>query len=127
MNELAKRQLNLLVHLAGIDGKFEKSEHELLNQFIKEKGLRANSLDQKTYPVRFSDFSKSEGKAELLYWALKLMHADAVVHPKEILFCEHLAIKLGYTKEIVFAYSKGLLSEYSVFKKKATDFLDTAR
>lgn len=121
MNLLDKKQLNLLVHLARVDGKFENSERELLLSFVKMKGLDKKAL-RNNEPIDLSDFTQTPNKVELLHWALKVMHADKVIHPKEIVFCRKLAIKLGFREEIIEHFRFQALPEYDNFAKEAKQF-----
>ena len=115
MNALDKKKLNLLVHLAKADGRFDSTERELLKIFIKEKGLSENLLDE-DHPMHDNLGENIESKIELLYWALKVMHADGVVHDKEILFCQNLAAKLNFKEEIIKTYVTPPLPPYEEFE-----------
>jgi uncharacterized tellurite resistance protein B-like protein len=118
MHTLEKKQLNLLVHLAKVDGKFAKSEKELLQSFIREKKLDPQSLDFGEGPLNLDDFADTENKIELLYWALRVMHADGVIHEDEARFCKQLAIQLGLNQTIVDWATMGSLPEFKAFKEK---------
>ena len=117
MQALDKRKLNLLLHLAKVDGKFTKSEKELLQQFATEKSLDTGILETEELPMRFSEFTEQGAKVELLYWALKLVHADGIIHEKEMLFCRNLAMRLNFKEEIVSFYLENPIPEYSVFEQ----------
>ena len=124
MNTLDKRKLNLLVHLAKVDGRFDHSEQELLKTFIREKGLSENLLEAEEQPIHFQEGDPQEHRTELLYWALKLMHADGVVHPREITFCENLADQLRFKKEIVSSFVEGPVPSYNIFEDTAKQFMN---
>jgi tellurite resistance protein len=111
--------------LAKVDGKFEKSEQKLLHLFLKEKGLEETMLEEEEQPMRLTDFAHSDSKTELLYWALRVMHADGVLHAKEILFCENLAEKLGYQREIISCYVQGPMPPFEEFEKDLRNFWST--
>jgi uncharacterized membrane protein YebE (DUF533 family) len=101
MNVLAKKQLNLLIHLAKADGKFDKTERDLLQGFVKEKDLPENTLDEPEHPMEFIDLAEASGKVGLLYWAIRLMQADQVMHKKEVLFCKNFAEKLKISEKVI--------------------------
>jgi uncharacterized tellurite resistance protein B-like protein len=122
MNTLEKRKLNLLVHLAHADGKFEKSEKELLRSFECEKRLAESHLHPEGEPLQLSDFTNANDKIELLYWALRMIQADKIVHEKEIIFCKHLASKLHFKPEIIDRFAHGVLPEYVPFEKEVKSF-----
>jgi uncharacterized tellurite resistance protein B-like protein len=115
MNLLEKKRLNLLVHLAKADGRFTKSEHALLLHFAQQKGLAPEGVAATEEPLHISDFTDAHDKLEILHWALRMMHADAVVHEKEIAFCRQLATKMGLREEIVTHYATRPLPEFATF------------
>jgi len=117
MNVLEKRKLNLLVHLAKVDGRFEKSEQELLKSFIQEKGLSASSTNGE-YPIKFSDFTHSNEKIELLYWALRMIQVDEVIHEKELSFCRSLALKLNFKPGVIDRFAHNPLPSFEEFERE---------
>lgn len=119
MNVLEKRKLNLLVHLAKVDGRFEKSEQELLKSFIREKGLTTSSINEQQ-PIKFSDFIHSNEKIELLYWSLRLIQADEVIHEKELLFCRNLALKLNFKPEVIDRFAHNPLPSFVDFDREVS-------
>ena len=122
MQTLEKRKLNLLVHLAKVDGRFEKSEQELLKLFVREKGLDESQLHDEEHPIKLSDFTHSGEKIELLHWALRLIQADKIIHDKEVLFCKNLASKLNFKPEIIDHYAHSSLPEYAAFEHEVKSF-----
>jgi uncharacterized tellurite resistance protein B-like protein len=117
MNTLEKRKLNLLVHLAHADGKFEKSEKELLRLFEKEKKLSA-SEHTNDHPLELSDFTHANDKIELLFWALRMMQADKIIHEQEVVFCKHLAAKLNFKSEVIDHYANQALPSFAEFESE---------
>ncbi len=117
MNEIDRRKLNLLLHLARVDGKFVNSERRLLRQFIEEKGLGIKSLDVDGSQVSFNELGVGyEAKIELLFWAFRLVQADEVIHEKEILFCRNMARKLNFKEEIVNHFINDPLPDFKTFE-----------
>ena len=123
MNLLEKKQLNLLAHLARVDGKFENAERELLQVFMKKKGLNKDAL-RDNRPVDINYFAKSNNKTELLHWALRMMHADGIVHTREIAFCKNLAIKLGFQEEIIEYFTSHRVPEFTAFERRIKAILE---
>ena len=115
MNTLAKKKLNLLLHLAKVDGKYDKSEKALLHLFAKKEGVM--NVESKE-PIKFNEFGNTESKIELLYWALQLVQIDKVIHEKEIQFCKDVALKLGFKEDIVKYFVYGRLPEFNFFEKE---------
>lgn len=122
MNTLERKKFNMLVHLAKADGKFEKSEKDLLKLFLSEKGLDESQLYKEEQPMNFNDFTDADAKVELLYWAIKLIQADQVIHEKEILFCKNLALKLKFKEEIIDQYAHSTLPDYARFEQEIKKF-----
>ncbi|MDN5212713.1 hypothetical protein QQ020_11675 [Fulvivirgaceae bacterium BMA12] len=106
MNEYTKRKLNLLIHLAKIDGKFHKAERALLEEFVIEEGFNVKDFrilvaaGEQTHDVHLID-----DKKEMLFLAIKLMKADHIIDKRELEFCKEIATKLGYDSGAVEAYA----------------------
>lgn len=122
MNALEKKQLNLLVHLAKVDGKFEKSEKELLKLFMAQKRLDQNYSLEAHQPVDFSDLTGANEKIELLYWALRMIQADKIIHDKEILFCKKIASKLNFKTECIDHYAHKPLPSFEIFEEEIEEY-----
>jgi uncharacterized membrane protein YebE (DUF533 family) len=119
MNEIDKRKLNLLVHLARVDGKYDKSERRLLQQFVMEKGLDTKLLNGKGECDPGHNFlTEPDAKIELLYWAIRLIQADQVIHNKELAFGKSLASKLNFKDEIVAYYANTPLGDFGSFQQE---------
>jgi len=117
MNEVDKRKLNLLVHLAKVDGKYSKSERKLLQQFIAEKGLSYDLLEEGGDTDFDKDsFTEVDTKIELLYWMIRTIQADHIVHEKELTVGCNLASKLNFKKEIVAYYANKPMGDYKLFQ-----------
>ncbi len=93
MNAVLKRKLNLLVHLARIDGNFHKSERDIIMSIVNDMQA-INAVPADSDP--FAGIDDAEDRDEILYLALKLAHADAKVTEEELEFCRTLAVRLGY-------------------------------
>lgn len=123
MNEIDKRKLNMLVHLAKVDGKFAKSERSLLHQFVKEKGLQETMLDGEGESLPYSEIkADTNGKIDLLFWVLRLIKADDVIHDKELIYARSLAIKLNFKEEIITHFITKPLPDYDKFENEVNRF-----
>jgi uncharacterized membrane protein YebE (DUF533 family) len=123
MKVLAKKQLNLLIHLAKADGKFDKTERDLLQGFIKEMDLPENALAEPEHAMELIELGEASGKAALLYWAIRLMHADRVIHNNEVLFCKNLAENLNISDKVIDYYLNNPLPRVSDFKNNLTKYI----
>jgi PAS domain S-box-containing protein len=115
MNKLLRKKLNVLIHLAKIDGKFDDREKKFLHKLLEENGYRPEQLeDHKTHIIP-DDMTSLKGREELLYWVIKLMHADGVIHPSEVSYCKKVAQQLGFNPEIIDNYTHTALPSFSEF------------
>lgn len=121
MEELLRKKINLLVHLARIDGKMDHSEQEMLRQILKDHRIEEFDWNSAT-PSNVNDFKNAPSKAEVLYLALRMVHADGILHPDEVAYCKALAVKLNYKTEVVDFFSSNELGSISDFKKRISTF-----
>lgn len=126
MEEVIRKKLNLLVHLAKIDGNFDATEKEILESLLKEAGLDRDKVFGDSASVNLNDFIGSPSRADILYWAMRIIKADGHVHPDEAAYCKALAVKLQYKPDIVEYYSINELGDPSTFKKRAAVFASSS-
>ena len=123
MNEILRKKLNLLVHLANVDGNFEESEREVLTSMLKEAGEPNMKYSESVGHVGLDDFTDSKiSKHDILYWALRLIKADGIIHADEAAYCKALAVKLNYKPEVVDFFVTNELGSRQEFKKKSLEF-----
>ncbi len=120
MDEVTRKKLNLLVHLAKIDGRFDEAEKEVLNNLLTETGLSASMITNKVQPIDLNDFKEVPTKTDILYWSLRIIKADGIIHPDEAAYCKALAVKLNYKPEVVDHFTTHELGE-------RPDFIAAAR
>ncbi len=107
MNRLLTKKINLLLHLAKVDGCFDGSERVLLTSFLKENSLEETYLEQHTHEaVDLLGLVKIVDKSELLFWVLKMIYADGKLHPAEIAYSEVIAKQLGFNNAIITHFPK---------------------
>ncbi len=118
-----KQKLNLLIHLAKVDGKFHKAEKALLREFVDQEGFDAEDFRLlETAEEEIGDFHLIDDKKEMLFLALKLIHADEVIDKKEVTFCKEIAAKLGYNSAAIDQYAYRELNR-ETFDKTIDDWL----
>jgi len=123
MDVFTKRKMNVLIHLAKIDGDFHKSERKLIQEIIEEKGFDAKDFHLvEENGNSLADIDTIDDKGEMLYLALKLIQADDIIRDEEVIFCKQLAEKLSYKPEVVdhFAYKE--LPDRAEFDKNLTNW-----
>ncbi|MDN5212702.1 hypothetical protein QQ020_11620 [Fulvivirgaceae bacterium BMA12] len=119
----SKRKLNLLVHLARIDGKFHRAEKALLREFVNKEGLDVDDFHLlEMADEEIGDFHLIDDKKEMLFLALKLIQADDVIDKKEFTFCKEIAAKLGYNSLVIDQHAYRELDR-ETFDKTVNDWL----
>lgn len=123
MDKLLYRKINLLVHLAHVDGKFDAAEKDFLHSILEEKGLHAAYLEQHVAQgVNLKDLSEIPGKTELLYWVLKLIHADGQLHQAELSYAKVVARQLGFKEVVIDRYKTKPVKTLVDFEKDVKTF-----
>jgi len=121
MNVILKMQLNVLVHLAMADGEISKEEMECLQTIAGNHGIEAAELQELIrYPRPMESLGalSNDAKFEYLYSIVQLMNADQEVDKREIHFCQNLALRLGYYKEVVDELWSELLNNKDLINNK---------
>lgn len=121
MDQLLHKQLNLLAHLAKIDGKFHQSERTLLQSLLEERGLIDRFIEERP-AFNLSELGEVHNKKELLYWSLKMIQADGVIHPDERAYCKMLALKFGFQSESIDAFAEHFAMSYLDFANAVEKF-----
>lgn len=117
MDALLRKKINLLVHLAKIDGKLDQSEQDMLLQILKEHQMDEFDWNAKT-AVDLNDFKNAPSKAEVLYLALRMVRADGIIHPDEVAYCKALSIKLDFDPALIDRYTNHEFPTLAAFKQE---------
>ena len=120
MDALLRKKINLLVHLAHIDGKLDQSEQELLEKLLVDHHHKIDLT--KAEAIDLNDFRTVSSKADILYWALRLIKVDGAIHPDEAAYCKALAVKLNYNAEVVDHFIQQDMGEPGDFKSKISRY-----
>jgi len=121
MDDVLKKKINLLVHLAHADGHFHATEKKFLQKLLQDNGVKKFEM-RKSSDMREIDVSSIYEKEELLYRALQLIKADGEVHPDEVAYCKALAIKLKFLPSLIDEYIKNDLPALELFMIEASGF-----
>jgi hypothetical protein len=112
------KKINLLLYLAKVDDHFAESEKSLLQTILRENGLELSYLQEHRQEiVDLEEIKNLPGKSELLFWALKLIHADHRLHPAEIFYCKVIAYQLGFKPEVIGFFSANPLQSLEEFEQ----------
>lgn len=114
---MIKRQLNILIQLATIDGSLATKERKLIEHFAKVNNFDDDQIKELlNSPEPIGDLNNltEDERFEYLYMIIQLMKIDGQVFKSEIVFCEDLAEKLGYKRKVVAELSKNIYSDPSI-------------
>src|SRR5688572_31148900 len=129
-----KAELNVLINLAASDKNVAERESKLIHSIGKANGISKEEVDQllkNPKPITNIQTLTIDEKFEHLYYLIQLMKMDGQVFRSEIVFCEHIAEKLGFRKGVVAEVSQHVYSDPTItadrdmVKTKAMKFLKT--
>lgn len=112
-----KSKLSVLVQLANIDGDFAGEEKDLIYMIAKANGIskdEVNNMIENPEPLPPLSTISDEDKFEYLYHLVQLMKIDSQVYLSEIKYCEELAEKLGFRKNVIADLSAKIYSDPSI-------------
>ena len=127
-----KAELNVLINRAASDKKVADRESKLIQTIAKANGITKEEVDQmlsNPQPIGNINSLTNDEKFEHLYFLIQLMKMDGQVFRSEIVFCEHIAEKLGFKKAVVAEVSQHVYSDPSItadrdmVKQKAVKYL----
>ena len=127
-----KAELNVLINLAASDRKVADRESKLIRLIATANGIGKEEVDQMLQspkPIGNIDSLTNDEKFEHLYFLIQLMKMDGQVFRSEIVFCEHIADKLGFKKSVIGEISQHVYSDPTItadrdmIKQKAIKFL----
>lgn len=124
MEDVLKKKINLLVHLAKADGHFHLAERKFLEELLTKHKVSGYELTRTLQ--KNPEFAETEGMVEkelLLYWAFQLIKADGEIHADEVAYCKALAIKLGFQSTIVDFYKDQDLPSLDNFISEVAKYL----
>ena len=104
MDIVTKKKLNILIQLAKADHDFAAVERDLIFQIARENNYpddQVSILIDNPEPIGTLGALSDKQKEEYLLSSVELVMADHRVMESEILFTQHIAIKLGYFKNVV--------------------------
>jgi uncharacterized membrane protein YebE (DUF533 family) len=127
-----RAELNVLINLAASDRNVAEKESKLIHTIGKANGISTDEINEmlkNPRPIEGLHTLTNDQKFEHLYYLIQLMKMDGQVFRSEIVFCEQIAEKLGYKKNVVGEISQHVYSDPSItadrdmIKKKAEKFL----
>lgn len=114
---MIKEQLNILINLAASDKLIEEREAKTIHMIGKAGGLSRDEVEEMMkHPKPIGEiltFSEDQKFANL-YQLIQLMKSDGQVFKSEINFCEAIAERLGYKKEVISELASKIYSDPSI-------------
>jgi hypothetical protein len=121
ISDITKKKLNLLVHLAKIDGRYDASEKKVLQEMLAEN--RISGFDEhRASAVLPSEFQDELKREEILYWTIKMITADNIVHSDELAYSKALAINLGFKPGLVDFLLQEPITTLELFTARVQDW-----
>ncbi len=112
-----KAKLSVLVQLANIDGDFAGEERDLIYMIGKANGVSENEINnmvENPEPLPPLSTQTEEDKFEYLFHLVQLMKIDSQVYLSEIKFCEELAEKIGFKRNVISQLSSRIYSDPAI-------------
>lgn len=112
-----KSKLSVLVQLANIDGEFAGEEKELIYMIGKANNVSKEEIDnmvENPEPLPPLSTMTDEDKFEYLFHLVQLMKIDSQVYLSEIKFCEELAEKIGFKRNVISELSSRIYSDPAI-------------
>ena len=112
-----RSKLSSLVQLANIDGDFAGEEKQMIYMIAKANGItedEVNSYIENPEPLPPVSTMTDDDKFEYLFHLVQLMKIDSQVYLSEIKYCEELAEKLGFKKNVISELSARIYSDPSI-------------
>ena len=112
-----KSKLSLLLQLANVDGDFAEEEKELIYTIGKANGIaedEINKIAENPEPIPQVSTMSQDDKFEYLFHLVQLMKIDNDVYLSEVRFCEELAEKLGFRRNVISELSSRIYSDPTI-------------
>ena len=106
VDAILKKKLNILIRLASVDGAFVPKEKQFIRNICERHGLDREAVEEvmaNPEPIGSLGAISYKTNVEYLTEILFLMLVDGKVLQSEILFCEDMGLRLGYTKKSIDA------------------------
>ena len=106
VDAILKKKLNILVRLASVDGAFVPKEKQFIREICERHGLDRKAVEEvmaNPEPIGSLGAISYQTNVQYLTEILLLMLVDGKVLQSEVLFCEDMGLRLGYTKKSIDA------------------------
>jgi uncharacterized HAD superfamily protein len=121
MDIVTRKQINILIRLAMADKKVTKEERKMIFDLATEKNFPKETVDylfQQQEPIGTLGALSQNQKFEYLYNSICLMKVDRKITQSELVFCEDIAMRMGFRKDVV----RMLSDQVEIERTDSTDF-----
>lgn len=121
MDIVTRKQINILIRLAMADKKVTKEERKMIFDLASEKNFPKETVEflfEQQEPIGTLGALSENQKFEYLYNAICLMKVDRDISQSEVTFCEDIAIRMGFRKDVI----RMLSDQVEVEKRRSADF-----
>lgn len=104
MDIVTKKQLNVLIQLAKADQDFAPEEQDLIYQIASRRNFPTEVVDaliRNPEPIESLGALSRSQKFEYLISSIELVFADNKILDSELEFSRHIAMRLGFKKDVV--------------------------
>lgn len=104
MDVILKKKINMLIHLAGVDGHFDESERAFIYNICLRHGVDLDLIGYliaEPEPIEDIDKLPHDTAVDYLTESILLMMVDGKVLPTEVKFCIDIGERLGFKREAV--------------------------
>ena len=104
MDLILKKKINMLIHLAGVDGHFDESERAFIYNICLRHGVDLDLIGYliaEPEPIEDIDNLPHETAVDYLTESILLMMVDGKVLPTEVKFCIDIGERIGFKREAV--------------------------
>ena len=101
---MSRTHLNILVHLAKVDGIVVQEEIDLINKIGHVNGMTDDEISScfdQPNPIENLEHLEDDEKFEYIYSIVQLMKIDGRIYKEELNFCAKMASKLGYDEDVL--------------------------
>ena len=101
MNPVLRKKLNILVSLAMADKDFAPQERDFITNICERNQLEPRVIDELMAhpdPIEGLGALSYEKSVEYMVDSIQLMLVDGQILPGEVIFCQDIAIRLGFSK-----------------------------
>lgn len=123
-----RAQISILIQLSLVDRQLSPSEKRMIYALGEAGGMPKSEIDdlfenllrERVHELPSVQNLSDDDKFEYLYTLIQLMKVDKKVYLSEIKFCEELATKLGFKKQVVSALSSRIFGDSALSADKQT-------